>query len=268
MDGGLPGLRICVQKFATLSLTRPHGYNSASLAPDTMPFPDDLLNPIEGNNPSGVSVRYDPVFEKIKEARREEDLPPVEMSEGRRKVADNRLVVELGTDLLSHKTKDLQLAVWITEALLKGKGFAGLRDGLALCRGLLDKFWDTLYPELEDGNPEWRADLLRSMTRKLEIPMRFVPLVERANYGFLDYQESRMVALEDRVKPEHPVLRLRFEKDGKVTPDIFETAFHTTSKEFYVHAEQEVDACLQNLNLLKAVCHRRFCEYGLAFSMI
>ena len=50
------------------------------------------------------------------------------------------------------KTKDLQLAGWLTEALLKQKGFGGLKDGLALCHGLVDKFWDTLYPELEDGD--------------------------------------------------------------------------------------------------------------------
>ena len=41
-----------------------------------MPFPEDLLNPIDGPNPSGVNLRYDPVYDKIKEARREEDHPP------------------------------------------------------------------------------------------------------------------------------------------------------------------------------------------------
>jgi len=35
-----------------------------------MPFPDELLNPIDGANPSGVNLRYDPIFDKIKEARR------------------------------------------------------------------------------------------------------------------------------------------------------------------------------------------------------
>ncbi len=98
-----------------------------------MPFPDDLLNPIEGPNPSGANLRYDPVYDKIKEARREEDQPPPGMTERDRKVADNPLVIKLTTDLLTKKTKDLQLAAWLTEALLKQKGFGGLKDGLALC---------------------------------------------------------------------------------------------------------------------------------------
>jgi len=43
-----------------------------------MPLRDDLLNPIPGPNPSGESLRYAPVFDQIKEARREEE----EISQG------------------------------------------------------------------------------------------------------------------------------------------------------------------------------------------
>ena len=46
-----------------------------------MPFPDDLLNPIDGPNPSGANLRYDPVYDKIKEARREESQPPPGLTE-------------------------------------------------------------------------------------------------------------------------------------------------------------------------------------------
>ena len=34
-----------------------------------MPLRDDLLQPIPGPNPGGTNLRYDPVYEKIKEAR-------------------------------------------------------------------------------------------------------------------------------------------------------------------------------------------------------
>ena len=111
-----------------------------------MPFPDDLLNPIEGPNPSGANLRYDPAYDKIKEARREEAQPPPGMSEQDRKVSDNAQVIKLTSGLLTTKTKDLQLASWLTEALLKQRGFGGLKDGLALCCGLVDKFWDSSIP--------------------------------------------------------------------------------------------------------------------------
>ena len=105
-----------------------------------MPFPEDLLNPIDGPNPSGVNLRYEPIYDKIKEARREEDQPPPGMTERDRKVADNSLVIKLTKDALTNKTKDLQLVAWLTEALLKQQGFAGLKDGLFLCHGLLENF--------------------------------------------------------------------------------------------------------------------------------
>jgi len=42
-----------------------------------VPLRDDLLNPIPGNNPCGENLRYDPVYDKIKEARFEvEDYAP------------------------------------------------------------------------------------------------------------------------------------------------------------------------------------------------
>ena len=38
-----------------------------------MPLPDNLLNPIPGENPSGEDLRYAPIYDQIKEARREEE---------------------------------------------------------------------------------------------------------------------------------------------------------------------------------------------------
>jgi type VI secretion system protein ImpA len=156
-----------------------------------MPFPEDLLNPIDGPNPSGVNLRYDPVYDKIKEARREEDHPPPGMAERDRKVADNSLVIKLTKEVLANKTKDLQLAVWLTEALLKQTGYGGLRDGLALCYGLTDKFWETVYPELEDSDAQARGAPLGFLGTRLEIPLKMVPVVEKATYGTFDFQQSR-----------------------------------------------------------------------------
>ncbi len=37
-----------------------------------MPVREDLLQPIPGPKPGGASLRYDPVYDKLKEARRED----------------------------------------------------------------------------------------------------------------------------------------------------------------------------------------------------
>lgn len=228
-----------------------------------MPFPDDLLNPIEGPNPSGANLRYDPVYDKIKEARREEAQPPPGMTEQDRKVSDNAQVIKLTTDLLTNKTKDLQLAAWLTEASLKQRGFGGLKDGLALCCGLVDNYWDTLYPEIEDGDVESRGAPLGFVGVKLDIPLKLVPVVEKAKYGVLDYQQSRDVGYEDQAKSDDAKKkRAAVIKEGKLAPEVFDKAFEETPKKFYAQAEQDLDACLRNLTRLKKSCDEKFGDEG------
>src|SRR5712692_2922700 len=110
-----------------------------------MPLRDDLLNTIEGDNPSGANLRYAPVYDKIKEARRQDDDAPQGDWQRDRKVADFKQVIKLAGDTLAAKSKDLQLGAWITEAMLAQEGFSGLRQGIDLLRGLIESFWDTLY---------------------------------------------------------------------------------------------------------------------------
>ena len=167
-----------------------------------MPLADDLLNPIDGPNPSGADLRYEEIYGKIKEARREEAVPPPGMTESDRKVADNPLVIKLSTEALTKKTKDLWLAAWLTEAWVKQNGFGGLRDGLTLCHGLVEKFWDTLYPAIEDGDAEMRAAPLEFLGTRLEIPVKSVRLVQKEPYGFTDVQESRKLGYEADAKSD------------------------------------------------------------------
>ena len=231
-----------------------------------MPLPDDLLNPIEGPNPSGANLRYDPVYDKIKEARREEAQPPPGMGEQDRKVADNLQVIKLTTELLTKKTKDLQIAAWFTEASLKQRGFAGLKDGLGLCCGLIEKFWDTLYPQVEDGDVEARGAPLGFVGTKLDIALKLVPVVEKARYGLLDYQQSKEAGYEDQAKTdEAKKRRAQFIKDGKPTPEAFDKLFEETPKKFYAQAELDLDVCLKTLGQLKKVCDEKFGDDGPAF---
>jgi type VI secretion system protein ImpA len=231
-----------------------------------MPLPDDLLNPIEGPNPSGVNLRYNPVYDKIKEARREEDQPPPGMTERDRKTADNALVIKLTTDALTTKTKDLQLAAWLTEAWLKQKGFGGLRDGLAVCHGLVEKFWETVYPEIEDGDVQARGAPLGFLGTKLEIPVKLIPVVEKAKYGFLDHQQSREVGYEDQAKSDDAKKKRTVAiKEGKLAPEVFDAAFEETPKKFYAQAEKDLDACLQLVRQLQESCDPKFVDEGPSF---
>lgn len=90
-----------------------------------------ILQPIPGENPAGEDLRYAPVYEEIREARRSED--PLAMGDWQRelKTADWSRVVTLATEALSTKTKDLQIAAWLCEALVMTGGFGDLSRGFS-----------------------------------------------------------------------------------------------------------------------------------------
>jgi type VI secretion system protein ImpA len=101
---------------------------------------------------------------------------------------------------------------------------------------------------------------------KLEIPLKLVPVVEKAAYSLLDYQQSREVGYEDQAKTDDAKKkRAALVKEGKLTPEIFEKAFEETPKKFYAQAEQDLDLCLLTLTQLKKTCDEKFGEDGPAF---
>ncbi|MGI8988148.1 MAG: type VI secretion system protein TssA [Chthoniobacterales bacterium] len=223
-----------------------------------MPLREDLLNPIPGENPSGKDLRYDPVYDKIKEARREDDNLAQGDWQRERKIADWPLVVQLAQDAIATRGKDLQIAAWLTEAILKRDGFGGFREGLTLCRGLLEKFWDTLYPALEDGDMEMRAAPIDWIGSKLGTPLKNVPLC-KDGYGYWQYKDSRLVGYEEMAKSDNQKsTREQALNEGKLAPEAFDKSFGETPKAFYAKAEKELDGCLAELTALDAVCEEKF----------
>lgn len=236
-----------------------------------MPLREDLLNPIAGENPSGVDVRYDTkllLYDKIKEARREDDGLNQGAWTQERKLADSPAVLKMTQEALATKTKDLQLAAWLTEALLRTEGFAGLRQGVSLLHGLVANFWDTLYPPIEDGDLELRAAPLDWVGTALDTTVKNVPL-SRAGYGFIKYKESRLVGYEAEVKGEkEKKQRAERIKDGKLIPEDFDKSFVETPKVFYAQAEKDLDGCLAALKSLDEVCDEKFGNAGPALGKL
>ncbi len=242
-----------------------------------MPLREDILTPIPGDNPSGRSLRYDPVYDKIKEARREDD----ELNQGdwqyERKVADWVQVSKLCQDSIATQSKDLQLAAWLAEALLKREGIRGFCDGLKLCAGLLDKFWDTLYPELDDGDAEQRAaplDWLGSTgsalatSQRLIIAIKSVPLC-RGGYHFIQYKESRTVGFEDQaVNKDQKAARDKALKEGKLAPEIFDKSFGETPKAFYADLEKQLNAAVAAVAALDEISKQKFADVAPGFSRL
>jgi type VI secretion system protein ImpA len=164
-------------------------------------YTDDFLDPISGDQPAGTDLRWTAEWDRIKEARRADDeLESGKWAKKERKIADWRLVEELASGLLRNRSKDLQLALWLTEAGMKRRGFPGLRDGLRITRELMVRYWDIgLYPPMEDG-PEDRAGPFEWLNNKLVDSITAIPITVRddggRDYSLLDLKDARWVGRE------------------------------------------------------------------------
>lgn len=198
---------------------------------------DTILTPIEGENPAGENLRYTPIYDAIQEARREDD--DLDRGEWDRdvKTADWEAVKHLCIESLSEKTKDIQIAVWLMEALIKIEGYDGLEMGLQVLCGLLEKYWDHLYPEIEDDDLDYRVGPLEFMNDKLWLAIKQVPLTDPTSggggYSWLQWQEAIEVGTNEEAMAE-----------GKLGIDEFEKAQNRSSKAFYQALNDQIDRCV------------------------
>lgn len=247
-----------------------------------MPVRDDILAPIPGDNPAGVDLigSGDTAISEIREARKEdtgtrrEDDPPA-------RVADWPRVLKLANETLATRSKDLEVAGYLAEALLKREGLAGFRAGLGVMKGLLEHYWDTLHPALEEspGEPPWEARVsklewfgaryprlgIRSSRSKvsrgyLHAHFQLVPLC-KAGHGLLKYNEARDVGLEsDADNAKKSEQREERIKEGKLTMEEWERAISdpANDKTFYKALKSEVTQTVAALDALKQVTRERF----------
>ncbi len=118
-----------------------------------------LLAPIGGDNPAGTDPRADysatSPYNRLRDARSEARAAERAMDAAAEEATvppQWRTIRDLADTLLAEQAKDLEVAAWYTEALLRSHGFAGLAAGFHLMQGLVEGFWDGLYPlPDEDG---------------------------------------------------------------------------------------------------------------------
>jgi len=213
-----------------------------------MPLGEDLLTPIAGENPAGENLYYDKVFDQIKEARREDsdDLPEGDWERSQKKKADHRAVIKLAGDALAKRSKDLRLAGWLAEALIRVEGFSAVAPSIELLKGLQEIFWTTLYPEIEDGTDlELRMISMETAGKLIADALRKVPLT-RNGLSYSNYLESRQVGYEKDATSD---AKLEARKDaidhGKLTAEDFDSAFAGSPKSLYAQASAALTESLE-----------------------
>lgn len=233
---------------------------------------DVLLAPISEEQPAGEDLRYGPVYDAIKEARRADDLLDRGDWQRELKTADWNEVVKLSKDALQEQSKDIQIAVWLIEGLVHTNGFPGMATGLGILCGLLENYWETLYPPLEDDDLDYRVGPLSFLNDKLWLAVKEVPLTDPQStegYSLLKREESRRVGYENDtinqygdVDDQKKAQRDEYLQDGKLSAEDFDAAVERSSKEFYRQLVASTVACQEALTRLDQLIDSHFGAEG------
>jgi type VI secretion system protein ImpA len=228
----------------------------------------ELIAPIPGENPCGENLLYAGLHDQMREARRAEDVLPQGDWEREVKVADWHQVVRLATDALSSKTKDLQVAGWLGEALVKLHGFPGLLDGLKLMSGLMELHWDHVYPEMEEGDLEARANACSFFDRQTAYALKEAPITNSAtglNYSYFQWEESKRFDIPDDLSQfdsdaaeRLKALEEQSEQEHRVTSRHWRVALNGSRRAFYEELFALLKSCGEEFTRLDRVMDEKF----------
>ncbi|NNE63464.1 MAG: type VI secretion system protein TssA, partial [Gammaproteobacteria bacterium] len=124
-----------------------------------------FLEEMSTESPCGEDLEYDPEFGEMERAA--QGKPEQQIGDTLIPAEDaDWPAVKAKAISLFDRTKDLRVAVYLARSLLHTEGLFGLRDGLSLIQGLLEKYWESMHPQLDpddNNDPTLRINTLTTL---------------------------------------------------------------------------------------------------------
>jgi type VI secretion system protein ImpA len=222
---------------------------------------ETILAPIPGDKPSGENLQYSGLHDEIREARRADDPTTKADWQTELKVADWDEVVSLAESALKTKTKDLQVGAWMCEALLKRNGFAGLRDGLRVMCGFHENFWDSVYPEIDEGDLDARANCLALMDRQCAFGAKAVALTDvrgEENNSFLAWEKTKLPDDFSKIAQANRAEADRIKQESEKAAEEWTRLNRLTPRRFYEHLNTLLNECWEAFQGLDRAMDQKF----------
>ncbi|KGJ94814.1 type VI secretion system protein TssA [Colwellia psychrerythraea] len=214
-----------------------------------------LLTPIEGEisvgNDPRLDTAYSSDYSQIKDARRAaRDAERNNMFDGDNTEANEHWgkIYSLAPKFIATQAKDIEIACWLTEALVRKSGFQGLRDGFTLIRQLIETYWEQgLYPVEDEDGIETRVAPIAGLNGEgadgvILTPIRNSFITEDAAsepYSFWQYQQAVDVSrMSDEHKQQNQIERNGFSMDN------IEKAVGQSSNEYYADLYDDIEICI------------------------
>lgn len=220
---------------------------------------EPLLLPAESNAQSGEpDADWARLYAELKATRNSAAQQEKMLDDGhpeadpKKRDADWAKIRELAPRLLASK-KDLGVAAYLTEALARSGGFAGIRDGFRLTRGLIEGFWAQMCPVPSDGESATDVaseclSLLASLNGRgrdgsLISPLKTLPLTEareKGPFALWHYQdvEHSIGSSSEPTRERAAALRADIDHELTLTSDAFLFGLRDDIRECLAEFEQ------------------------------
>jgi len=216
---------------------------------------DTLLSPISEDQPTGADARVEPEITQnyytLKDARTNARAAE------RSNIFDNTsseipewvTIITQAPQVLCEQTKDIEICCWYTEALVRKEGFSGLRHGFELIRGLIEEYWDELYPMPDEDGLETRVAPLTGLNGSgsegvLISPIRNVNITDGStheSFSLWQYQQ----ALEIQKIHDENDRQNRINNAGFSLTDIQQSVSETPD-DFFRQTVSDISHCIED----------------------
>lgn len=241
---------------------------------------DALLAPIPGESPAGVDALKLPETAAIEDAIRADDVSNAGVWEVKNpKVAEWKKVIAIASAALAEKSKDLRLVVRLGQALAVQHGCQGATESLELAEALLVQYWDTLYPELDEGDAVYRRAQIELLVSKVAGELANVPVAATSGVrlSLNAYLESKVVdqlrrsPTRRRSDGSEMTGQQMYEEaisEGKVSGELFASALAETPGDHLLSLRTLLDSCAAAAKSLKKACEEKMYDDPPSFTKL
>ena len=162
------------------------------------------MAPIPGVIPDAASARLEAPYQTVTNEVAKLDRP-----DGGN--VDWKKVAELSEDLLRTRTKDLLIGSYLAHALHRLRGLDGLATGATLLAEMLDRFWESLQPEVRRLRArvnalQWFLDKTSLVLPEQDFAAAELPAIEALQAAFLRLAELARARFADATPAISPLL--------------------------------------------------------------
>jgi len=221
---------------------------------------ESLVSPISEENPSGVELRgsdwaaqfFDlrEIFTQSVKAERDIQQAMAFPDEEFPDLHDPQWedVRDRSIEVLTTYSKDVSVASWLIESVMRLEGIPGLRDGFKMMEQLCETYWDTIHPEPDEdeGFAETVAQLTGLTSERSYSNVENLPLTSGGggSYSLFDFNESNRI---DGLSGDEKQRRI---SEGAVERAEFDNSFRATPRQHWKDLLEDLEELIATLRSL------------------